>query len=119
MTDQISAGDYVLTGGELPAMMMIDCISRLVPGVLNNDVSAEFETFHDNLLEYPQYTRPEEFMGKTVPEVLRSGHHANIEKWRREKSLERTLKWRPDLLETANLTKKDIKYLSQIKTESE
>lgn len=119
VTDQISAGDYVLTGGELPAMMMIDCISRLVPGVLNNDVSAEFETFHDNLLEYPQYTRPEEFMGKTVPEVLRSGHHANIEKWRREKSLERTLKWRPDLLETANLTKKDIKYLSQIKTESE
>ena len=119
VTDQISAGDYVLTGGELPAMMMIDCISRLVPGVLNNDVSAEFETFHDNLLEYPQYTRPEEFMGKTVPEVLRSGHHANIEKWRREKSLERTLKWRPDLLETANLTKKDINYLNQLKAEKE
>lgn len=114
VTDQISAGDYVLTGGELPAMMMIDCISRLVPGVLNNDVSAEFETFHDNLLEYPQYTRPEEFMGRTVPEVLRSGHHANIEKWRREKSLERTLKWRPDLLETANLTKKDRAYLKTL-----
>lgn len=115
VTDQISAGDYVLTGGELPAMMMIDCISRLVPGVLNNDVSAEFETFHDNLLEYPQYTRPEEFMGKTVPEVLRSGHHANIEKWRREKSLERTLKWRPDLLETANLSKKDKLYLEKLR----
>ena len=78
-TDYLSAGDYVLTGGELPAMMMIDCISRLVPGVLNNDVSAEFESFHDNLLEYPQYSRPEEFMGKKVPEILLSGHHANIE----------------------------------------
>ena len=119
VTDQLSAGDYVLTGGELPAMMMIDCISRLVPGVLNNEVSAEFETFHDNLLEYPQYTRPEEFMGKTVPEVLRSGHHANIEKWRREKSIERTLKWRPDLLENANLSKKEKKYLEQLKTEQE
>ncbi len=117
VTDQISAGDYVLTGGELPAMMMIDCISRLVPGVLNNDVSAEFETFHDNLLEYPQYTRPEEFMGKTVPEVLRSGHHANIEKWRREKSLERTLKWRPDLLEMANLAKNDKLYLKKLREE--
>ena len=72
----------MLTGGELPAMMMIDCISRLVPGVLNNDVSAEFESFHDNLLEYPQYSRPEEFMGRKVPEILLSGHHANIEKWR-------------------------------------
>ena len=119
VTDQLSAGDYVLPGGELPAMMMIDCISRLVPGVLNNEVSAEFETFHDNLLEYPQYTRPEEFMGKTVPEVLRSGHHANIEKWRREKSIERTLKWRPDLLENANLSKKEKKYLEQLKTEQE
>ena len=115
VTDHFSAGDYVLTGGELPAMMMIDCISRLVPGVLNNEASAEFETFHDNLLEYPQYTRPEEFMGKTVPEVLRSGHHANIEKWRREKSLERTLKWRPDLLETAALSKKDREYLRKLR----
>ena len=117
VTDQLSAGDYVLTGGELPAMMMIDCISRLVPGVLNNEVSAEFETFHDNLLEYPQYTRPEEFMGKTVPEVLRSGHHANIEKWRREKSIERTLKWRPDLLENANLSKKEKKYLDELRAD--
>lgn len=79
VTDCLSIGDYVLTGGELPAMVMIDCISRLVPGVLNNEVSAEFESFHDNLLEYPQYTRPEVFMDKRVPEVLLSGHHANIE----------------------------------------
>ncbi len=77
VTDHLSAGDYVLTGGELPAMMMIDCISRLIPGVLNNDTSAEFESFHDNLLEYPQYTRPEEFRGKKVPEILLSGHHAD------------------------------------------
>ncbi len=97
VTDQLSIGDYVLTGGELPAMVMIDAISRLVPGVLNNNASAEFETFHDNLLEYPQYTRPEEFMGEKVPEVLLSGHHKNIEKWRLEKSVERTKKNRPDL----------------------
>ena len=97
VTDQLSIGDYVLTGGELPAMVMIDTISRLVPGVLNNNVSAEFETFHDNLLEYPQYTRPEEFMGEKVPEVLLSGHHKNIEKWRLEQSVERTKKNRPDL----------------------
>lgn len=97
VTDQLSIGDYVLTGGELPAMVMIDTISRLVPGVLNNNASAEFETFHDNLLEYPQYTRPEEFMGEKVPEVLLSGHHKNIEKWRLEKSVERTKKNRPDL----------------------
>ena len=77
VTDHISIGDYVLTGGELPAMVMIDCISRLIPGVLNNDVSAEFESFHDNLLEYPQYTRPESFMGRRVPEVLLSGHQAS------------------------------------------
>ncbi len=107
VTDQVSIGDYVLTGGELPAMVMIDCISRLVPGVLNNDVSAEFETFHDNLLEYPQYTRPEEFMGKQVPEVLLSGHHGNVDKWRREQSVIRTAKYRPDLLEKAALTEKE------------
>lgn len=99
VTDYVSIGDYVLTGGELPAMVMVDAISRLVPGVLNNDVSAEFETFHDNLLEYPQYTRPEEFRGMRVPEVLLSGHHGNIEKWRLEKSIERTKKFRPDLYE--------------------
>lgn len=98
VTDNVSIGDYVLTGGELPAMVMIDCISRLVPGVLNNDVSAEFESFHDNLLEYPQYTRPEVFMGRRVPDILLSGHHANIEKWRKEQSIQRTQERRPDLL---------------------
>ncbi|MBQ9984501.1 MAG: tRNA (guanosine(37)-N1)-methyltransferase TrmD [Lachnospiraceae bacterium] len=98
VTDNLSIGDYVLTGGELPAMVVIDAVSRLVPGVLNNDVSAEFETFHDNLLEYPQYTRPEEFMGRKVPEVLLSGHHKNIDAWRREQSLQRTKERRPDLL---------------------
>lgn len=113
-TDYLSAGDYVLTGGELPAMMMIDCISRLIPGVLNNDVSAEFESFHDNLLEYPQYTRPEEFMGKKVPEILLSGHHANIEKWRREQSITRTLERRPELLSEAMLSKKEKQFLEQL-----
>ena len=84
VTDYVSIGDYVLTGGELPAMVMVDAISRLVPGVLHNDVSAEFESFQDNLLEYPQYSRPEEWHKKKVPPVLLSVHHANIEKWRRE-----------------------------------
>lgn len=99
VTDYISIGDYVLTGGELPAMVMIDAISRLVPEVLNNDTSAEFESFHEDLLEYPQYSRPEEWRGKKVPEVLLSGHHANIEKWRREQSIKRTKERRPDLYE--------------------
>ena len=112
--EELSIGDYVLTGGELPAMMMIDCISRLVPGVLNNDVSAEFESFHDNLLEYPQYSRPEEFMGKKVPEILLSGHHANIEKWRREQSIIRTLERRPELLEEAVLSKKEKLFLEEL-----
>ena len=107
VTDYISIGDFVLTGGELPAMMLIDSISRLVPGVLNNETSAEFESFNDFLLEYPQYTRPEEFLGERVPDVLLSGHHANIEKWRREQSIIRTAERRPDLLEKANLTAKE------------
>ncbi len=115
VTDNVSIGDYVLTGGELAAMTMIDCISRLVPGVLNNDDSAEIESFHDNLLEYPQYTRPEEFMGVRVPDILLSGHHANIDKWRREQSLIRTLERRPDLLRDAALTDKDIKFLDKLK----
>lgn len=115
VTDYYSIGDYVLTGGELPAMVMIDCISRLVPGVLNNHVSAEEESFHNNLLEYPQYTRPEEFMGRKVPEVLLSGHHAKIEQWRREKSLERTLERRPDLLRDAELMERDREYLDFLK----
>ena len=118
-TDYLSAGDYVLTGGELPAMVMIDCISRLVPGVLNNNVSAEFETFHDNLLEYPQYTRPEVFMGKKVPDILLSGHHANVEKWRREQSIIRTLKNRPELLEDAVLSKKEQKFLDELLRQQE
>ena len=118
-TDYLSTGDYVLTGGELPAMMMIDCISRLVPGVLNNNVSAEFETFHDNLLEYPQYTRPEVFMGKKVPDILLSGHHANVEKWRREQSIIRTLKNRPELLEDAVLSKKEQKFLDELLRQQE
>ncbi len=117
VTDYLSVGDYVLTGGELPAMMMIDCISRLVPGVLNNDVSAEVESFHDNLLEYPQYTRPETFMGKKVPEVLLSGHHANIEKWRREQSILRTFQRRPDLLKDAVLSEKEREYLDKLMRE--
>ncbi len=98
VTDELSIGDYVLTGGELPAMVVMDTISRLVPGVLHNDTSASEESFSNNLLEYPQYTRPEEFMGKKVPDVLLSGHHANIEKWRKEQSIERTKLKRPDLL---------------------
>ena len=99
VTDYVSIGDYVLTGGELPAMVVIDTISRLVPGVLNNEESAETESFSDGLLEYPQYTRPADYNGQLVPEVLLSGHHANIEKWRHEKSIERTKKYRPDLYE--------------------
>ena len=97
--EEVSIGDYVLTGGELPAMVMIDTISRLVPGVLNNDDSAVDESFSENMLEYPQYTRPEIWEGEAVPEVLLSGHHKNIEKWRREKALENTRKKRPDLLD--------------------
>ena len=99
VTDYVSIGDYVLTGGELPAMVVIDTVSRLVPGVLNNEESAETESFSDGLLEYPQYTRPADYNGQLVPEVLLSGHHANIEKWRHEKSIERTKKYRPDLYE--------------------
>lgn len=114
VTDYVSIGDYVLTGGELPAMVMVDTISRLVPGVLHNDVSAEFESFQDNLLEYPQYSRPEEWHGKKVPEILLSGHHANIEKWRREQSLLRTKEKRPDLFEKCELTKADKKFLSNL-----
>ena len=113
VTDYVSIGDYVLTGGELPAMVMVDAISRLVPGVLHNDVSAEFESFQDNLLEYPQYSRPEEWHGKKVPPVLLSGHHANIEKWRREQSIIRTYERRPDLLEKCELTEKEKKWFRE------
>lgn len=99
VTDYVSIGDYVLTGGELPAMVMVDCISRLVPGVLNNAESSVDESFSDGLLEYPQYSRPEVWNGKKVPDVLLSGHHANIAKWRNEQALEMTKKHRPDMYE--------------------
>ncbi len=114
VTDYVSIGDYVLTGGELPAMVMIDAISRLIPGVLNNDVSSEFESFQDGLLEYPQYTRPEIFMGQRVPEVLLTGHHANIDAWRRQQSILRTYERRPDLLEKANLSEEEGEFLTQL-----
>ena len=113
--EEVSIGDYVLTGGELPALVIMDAVSRLVGGVLHNEDSAEFDSFHDNLLEYPQYSRPEVWRDKTVPPILMSGHHANVEKWRREQSLIRTLERRPDLLENANLTKQDKKFLAKLK----
>lgn len=114
-TDFLSLGDFVLTGGELPSMVMIDCISRLVPGVLSNEASAEEESFHDNLLEYPQYTRPEVFSGLSVPQVLLSGHHKKIEEWRREQSVRRTYERRPDLLADAALTMKEVEYLDALR----
>ena len=114
VTDYVSIGDYVLTGGELAAMVMVDAIARLVPGVLHNDVSAEFESFQDHLLEYPQYSRPEIWHDKQVPPILLSGHHANIEKWRREQSILRTWQRRPDLLDKAELTEKEKKNLQNI-----
>lgn len=123
VTDYVSIGDYVLTGGELPAMVMVDAISRLIPGVLHNDVSAEFESFQDDLLEYPQYSRPEEWHGKKVPPILLSGHHANIEKWRREQSIIRTKERRPDLLEkcmkSGVLDKKEMKFLQELLAKDE
>ena len=97
VTDYVSIGDYVLTGGELPAMIMIDVIARLLPGVLHNGESAQTESFENDLLEYPQYTRPEVFEGVSVPKVLLSGHHANVDEWRLKQSIERTKKYRPDL----------------------
>ena len=118
VTDYVSIGDYVLTGGELPAMVMIDAVSRLIPGVLHNDTSAEFESFQDNLLEYPQYTRPEEWHGKKVPEILLSGHHANIEKWRREPFVILTAERRPDLLEKADLTQKEKELVKTLVKEN-
>lgn len=114
VTDYVSIGDYVLTGGELPAMVMIDAISRMVPGVLSNEESAQFESFQDNLLEYPQYSRPEVWRGKSVPPVLLSGHHANVEKWRREQSVLRTAQRRPDLLEHAVLSEQVKKLIEGV-----
>ncbi|MBQ8914357.1 MAG: tRNA (guanosine(37)-N1)-methyltransferase TrmD [Lachnospiraceae bacterium] len=109
VTDNVSIGDFVLTGGELPAMMIVDAVSRLVPGVLGKEESALYESFYDGLLEYPQYTRPEVFMGKAVPDVLLSGHHKNIEKWRYEQSIQRTKERRPDLYEKYIKEKNDKK----------
>ncbi len=107
VTDYLSIGDYVLTGGELPAMVVMDAVSRLVPGVLNNEISAETESFSENLLEHPHYSRPPVWHEKEVPEVLLSGHHKNIEGWRREQSVLRTLQRRPELLEKASLSQKE------------
>ena len=117
--EEVSLGDFVLTGGEYPAMVMIDCISRLIPGVLGKDFSAEIESFHDNLLEYPQYSRPENYKNMKVPEILLSGHHANVEKWRREQSIIRTLEKRPDLLKDAVLSDKEKKFLEKLLRERE
>jgi tRNA (guanine37-N1)-methyltransferase len=117
ITDEISIGDYVLTGGELPAMVIVDSVVRLLPGVLGNDTSAVLDSFREPLLEYPHYTRPAEFRGWKVPDVLLSGHHANIEIWRRKESLRRTLLRRPDLLERLELSSQDRKLLSEVKRE--
>lgn len=114
--EEISIGDYVLTGGELPALILADSISRMLPGVLANEDAFTLESHYSGLLEYPQYTRPYEWHGEKVPDVLISGHHANILKWQREQSLKRTLERRPDMLKKAELTKKDKEYLDKLKT---
>lgn len=112
---EISIGDFVMTGGELPAMTVIDTVARLIPGVLASESSYENESHFDGLLEYPQYTRPLEFMGRKVPDILLSGHHAKVEEWKREQSLINTYNKRPDMLEKATLTKKDIEFLEKYK----
>ncbi|KRK49306.1 tRNA (guanosine(37)-N1)-methyltransferase TrmD [Secundilactobacillus kimchicus] len=119
VTDEISMGDYVLTGGELPAMVMIDAVTRLLPGVLGNAASAPGDSFSNGLLEYPQYTRPAEYRGMAVPDVLLSGNHQKIADWRERESLKRTFQRRPDLLETAALTTAQKRLLNDIKLELE
>jgi tRNA (guanine37-N1)-methyltransferase len=119
VTDQISIGDYVLTGGELPALMIVDAVSRLIPGVLGDPTGAEDDSHSMGLLEHPHYTRPPEFRGWQVPEVLLSGDHARIEKWRREQALQRTLRHRPDILEKAELSEADKKMLEKLKSKSD
>ena len=114
--EEISIGDYVLTGGELPALVLADSVSRLVPGVLSDDLCFSDESHFDGLLEYPQYTKPAVWRGREVPQVLLSGHHANIEKWRREKSLEETFFRRPDMLESAELSQKDKEFISRLES---
>ena len=116
--EEISIGDFVLTGGELPALTVADAVCRMLPGVLSEDICFEEESHFSSLLEFPQYTKPAVWNGREVPEVLLSGHHANITKWRREKSLEETLKRRPDMLEKAELTKDDAKYIALLKKEN-
>jgi tRNA (guanine37-N1)-methyltransferase len=115
VTDEISIGDYVLTGGELPAMILIDAISRLLPGVLGDPTGAEDDSHSMGLLEYPHYTKPAEFRGWTVPDVLLSGDHGKIEKWRREQALTRTFRKRPDMLEEAELTEKEKRFIDGLK----
>lgn len=112
--EQISIGDYVLTGGELPALVLADAVARMLPGVLPNDEAKELESHYNGLLEYPQYTRPYEWNGKKVPDVLISGHHKNIEQWRREQSLVMTAKYRPDMLSKAELSEKDRQFLREL-----
>lgn len=118
VTDEISVGDYVLTGGELPALLMIDAISRLIPGVLGDPTGAEDDSHSMGLLEYPHYTRPPEFRGWQVPEILLSGDHGKIEKWRREQALIRTFEKRPDMLEKAELSEADKKIIDRLKSEN-
>ena len=115
---EVSIGDFVLTGGELPAMVMTDCIARLIPGVIKKE-SYENDSFYNGLLDYPHYTRPAEFEGLKVPEVLMSGHHKNIDEWRLKQSLERTLKRRPELLKGREFSKLEKKLLKEIKEEQE
>ena len=112
---ELSIGDFVLTGGEIPAMAVIDAVSRMVPGVLSEDSSYQNESHYSYLLEHPQYTRPEEFMGERIPEILISGHHAKIEEWKRQESLRNTYNKRPDLLSRAELTKKDVEFLNDLR----
>ncbi|AKS69458.1 tRNA (guanine-N1)-methyltransferase [Staphylococcus schleiferi] len=115
VTDEISVGDFVLTGGELPAMVMTDAIVRLIPGVLSKQASHEDDSFSNGLLEFPQYTRPRTFKDMSVPNVLLSGNHAHIEQWRHEQSLKRTFEKRPDLLASYDLSEKDQKYIESLK----
>lgn len=115
VTYNISIGDYVLTGGELPALVVMDAVTRLIPGVLNNDVSASTESFEDGLLEHPQYTRPAEFDGKKVPDILLSGNHAKIDEYRRLESIKRTFERRPDLLDDIELSEREEQYLNSLK----
>jgi len=119
VTDEISVGDYVLTGGELPALMIIDAVSRLIPGVLGDPTGAEDDSHSMGLLEYPHYTKPSEFRGWKVPEILLSGDHAKIEKWRREQSLTRTYNKRPDMLEKAELSETDKKFIQDLSSQVE